>query len=273
MHYNTKSAIKNIDLIENFSKNGFVKTDITEKKVLANLKKLADEHLQVKSGYFNYSLMELSPEKNVLLHTKIVEILQPLLIDLFHNYKVLSASFLVKPANFNEEMLLHQDWTFTDESAYMPVTIWIPLQKVNSNNGALFFIPGSHLLFKNFRSFDYETLRAKSENFKSEMTNIDVNENEVVLFHPAIFHGSFANKSNKHRLVVSATILPQEAPYWYIKKKNDCEASIQFLNEDSFFFNLRKDLKSSFFDGYNTIDIEYTHKVVADKDLIQLMKH
>ena len=65
---------------------------------------------------------------------------------------------------------------------------------------------------------------------------------QVMLFHPAGFHGSYPNNSNQHRVVVTSVIIPQNAEYLYFQavangQGNNVKAFA--LDEDTFLRELK----------------------------------
>ena len=61
--------------------------------------------------------------------------------------------------NFTTELPLHQDWNIVNELQDVVYLIWIPIQDVDENNGTLFLIEKSHLLFENYRSGSFPSIR------------------------------------------------------------------------------------------------------------------
>jgi ectoine hydroxylase-related dioxygenase (phytanoyl-CoA dioxygenase family) len=54
---------------------------------------------------------------------------------------------IFKPAKIGAETPWHQDQAYWDpEFDYNSLSVWIPLQDVNVENGCMWFVPGSHLL-------------------------------------------------------------------------------------------------------------------------------
>lgn len=265
-----KSAFKNSETEKLFGDKGFVKIDSLALNCIEPSQKLYNSYLSTQKNVFNYSLMQLDADLNFEVHQKLQAIFSSVTAQLFQQFKFLSGSFLTKPSNFAEEMFLHQDWTFTDEEKFSPVTMWIALDDVTEEKGALFFLPGSHLFFNNFRSFDYETFRFPYQaELKKHLEVVSVKKGDVVLFHPAVFHGSFANTSGIDRVVVSATVLPTEAPFIHVKKKNNATCSIQYLDDNVFFRDLRKCTEKDAFSGFKVQEMPYSHQPVEISDLLK----
>jgi len=249
-------------VMEAFHARGFHLLKGYSRRLVGDLEAISEEFNSVEQGRFNYSLMQNSPSVNRLIHDRLQRALAPLLQRLFTNFKMLSASFLIKPAGFDEEMPLHQDWTFTFENRYSPVTMWIPLQDVDAQSGALFVLPKSHLVLENFRSLSYDSARIDRESLpEGSVTPVHADRGDVLLFHPAVFHGSFPNLRSTDRVVVSATVLPLQAPYLHIKKLDGQTATIHFLEDGAFLSDLHKLHHHGSFNGMRSMNVDYRHDI------------
>jgi hypothetical protein len=210
---------------------------------------------------FIYSLMEKEAEYNQALHHGIAQVILPIISDLFQPFRLLSASFLIKPAGLQEELILHQDWTFTFEDRFMPMTMWIPLVDVGEQNGGLFVLPRSHRILENFRSLSYGSAQlSRTNKIQPYVQPIHANKGDVIFFHPALFHGSYSNPSSHHRIVLAATLLPLDAPYIHVRKLNNQQASVEYLRDTAFFHDLQHLDKDSAFRGVCSDVINYTHE-------------
>lgn len=217
--------------------------------------------LDIESDRFNYSLIENEADFNQALHHSIAQVILPIISDFFQPFRLLSASLLVKPAGLNEELMLHQDWTFTFENRFMPVTMWIPLVDVSEQNGGLFVLPRSHRILENFRSLSYRSAQlSRTDKIQPFVQAINANKGDVIFFHPALFHGSYSNRSSRNRIALAATLLPLDAPYIHVRKLNDKQASIEYLRDTAFFHDLKHLDKDSAFRGVYSDVIDYTHK-------------
>lgn len=267
------NAIREQELNESFAKAGVLVLPGAAQTFVEAIQSLFDEKLGVREGQFNYSLMNLDASENLSLHEDLCSILSPLFEDLFEDYTIYNASYLIKPKGFSEEMKLHQDWTFTDEQQYEPITLWIPLMDVDEHSGALFAMPGSHRLVPNYRSLDYPTARVKREGeLATYVAKYPINRGDVLLFNPSAFHGSFGNSSGKHRIVATATILPKAAPFIHVKQLDETTASIKHLSAGVFFSDLQRLGEPGTFEGSNSTMVDYEHKIYTEIELLNLME-
>ncbi len=263
--------IKEVHLKASFMDLGFLHIQKKTLPFIEQLERVCAKYVVNKEQTFQYSLMEHSFEDNLRLHEELNTILQPLFNEIFENYSSYSGSLLVKPGLSGTEMNLHQDWTFTDEKAFTPCTVWIPLQDTNEVNGSLFFIPKSHHFFDNFRSHHYETARISKDYF-TDVCSLTVEKGDLVLFNPATFHGSFSNRTSKPRIAVSITIMDKRAPYVHVKKDTETTAKIFRLNPDCFFKDLAELDKHYAFESTDFSIIPYQHKIPTFSEIQEKMK-
>jgi hypothetical protein len=86
---------------------------------------------------------------------------------------------------------MHQDWTIVDETKYIALNIWTPLQETNEANGTLEVIKGSHHW--------HNTLRAPTlpfyfngfqQQLKEKLIAIATLPTEAIVLNQAIIHYS-----------------------------------------------------------------------------------
>lgn len=261
--------ITNSEQRSQFLNQGFVVIPgVFQPAKISQLLILSSNYFSHKDEAFLYSLMENSPEKNSLFHQTISALIQPELEQLFTDFKMKSTSLLIKPGISGNEMHLHQDWTFTNEAHFTPVTLWIALQNTDPSNGCLFALPQSHRWFKNYRSHHYETARIEKAFLDSKVVSLPVNAGDVILFHPAVFHGSFPNKTSQDRVVVSSTILPSGAPYLHVKRKSQTQAQLFHIDDSTFFADLAMLNHRYGFESDQTEVIPYIHSIPTAEDIL-----
>jgi hypothetical protein len=229
---------KNQKLAEQFEADGYVKIHFASPAEIKSLKEIFAGKYDA-SGFkqteFFYSLLANNATENIEFKKEIAAILQPCFENYFENYRVIAESFLAKPYT-TESMLLHQDWSYTDETKNNCATLWLPLQEVHAENGALFLLKGSHRFFKTIRSGSYPTARIKLDvELSKHVTQVEVKEGEAVFFHPALFHGSSPNSGNALRIITAALVLPDEETITYCHPKNVHTLNAFSLTEEYYF--------------------------------------
>jgi ectoine hydroxylase-related dioxygenase (phytanoyl-CoA dioxygenase family) len=254
--------LKDLVIQENLDRDGYA---VLETGLIEQL----DVNFKLSASDFYYSLLSNSYEDNIVLQRVISEALYSFYEKYFENYRTTTESFLAKPANTTTELLLHQDWCYTDEKIYSAYNLWIPLSDVTESNGAMIFLPGSHLWFDNIRSATLPTARINSKYFMDQGAKaVPLKKGQAIIFHPAVFHGSFPNMSAQNRVVVTVNMMSDNAPFLYFQRDKDGEANVIQLDDDAFLRSLNT-LAIGDVTGFPQIDtMKYNHKLISETDLI-----
>ena len=146
---------------------------------------------------FSKALFEL------ITHPKIVDVIEELIgSDIQFN-----GDFWVRPKLPNEKLTTlpwHQD------SAYMPntendshLTVWLPLVDVESENGALQFLPGSHTTgLQTYHRVEGEAFAvpvSPPTTSHTEIDTLEMKKGDLLIFNNLVFHRSLYNRSNSIR--------------------------------------------------------------------------
>lgn len=260
---------KNSSIQQNLLQNGFAVIDANLLNEVDELQKYIAEHFQFIGNDFYYSLLSNSFEQNKVLQSFIKGILNNFYEAQFIGCRTITESFLAKPAKTSSELLLHQDWNYTDEKKCAAYNIWIPLSDVTEENGTLFFLKGSHLWFNNLRSCTLPTARISMNNFSLEqIETVIVKKGQALLFHPAVFHGSYPNHSLQNRIVVTATLLSQGAPFIYYQQSElPDEVKVFQLNDDGFLKDLKTIAGGENPDARVINRLKYSHRIITATEL------
>ena len=260
---------KDLSIHRELAAQGFA---VIDAKLLAETEQLytyISSHFELPTSDFYYSLLANTYEQNVELQRTIHQVLNGFYTTHFSNFRVLSASFLAKPANTLSELLLHQDWCYTDEKKHAVYNLWIPLSDVDKDNGTMFFLSGSHLWFGNLRSSTLPTARVSINNFDEvQITKVSLKRGQALLFHPAVFHGSYPNLSSAHRMVITASILAIDAPFLYYQGIDKSEVVEVFhLDDDAFLKGLEKIAVGGRPEAVVVDTLKYSHTIVTAEEL------
>ena len=125
---NRYPVLKNKILQKELDDNGFVVIPFYEAE---DIKKLEAFYLEntsfVKSSGFQPTTYFNSLEYRIKSSNLIKSIANPYLEKHLQNYKPFMGSYIVKHADKNSELDVHQDMTLVDESKFMGINIWAPL--------------------------------------------------------------------------------------------------------------------------------------------------
>jgi len=215
--------------VRSFEENGFVSgiQILTDKQVdLLNeeLVKLQAVSIEEKKLFYHYESNESGDPNKVLFHAIGAWRLTPGFHDLIWSpayrmaaYQLLGQSFRLfhdqlfcKPAKHGGVVAWHQDfsyWTFTKPMHHL--TCWIGLDDATTENGCLYYVPGSHkwgLLPITGLAGDMEAVRSVLSNeqvaiFDKKVAN-ELPRGYASFHHPLMMHGSYANHSERPRRAV-----------------------------------------------------------------------
>lgn len=119
-------------------------------------------------------------------------------------------AFFIKPNTDESVLEPHQDSAVIDESKHYGVFVWMPLQDITPENGALYVLPRSHLWNNYYRSQHIDWAFRKHLKFLwTKMKPVYLKKGDAICFDTSIIHSSSANKSDDYRLVVCGALLPK----------------------------------------------------------------
>lgn len=227
---------KSAELQQQFDKEGFVKISLLSDADVVKLKELFAAYFPNPSADFFSSSYENDFELKKEISEAIGKIIAPQLEKTFVNYTWFGSAFLSKGNGSRSEMPMHQDWTIVDETNYVALNIWTPLQDTDNDNGTLEVLKGSHKWHNVLRAptlpFYYEGYQ---QQLKEKLTVIPTLATEAVVLNQAVIHYSKANKTNQTRIAITTGIKSKGAPmlfhYW---DKNEPGMIEQFKQEDDF---------------------------------------
>ncbi|MCH2491406.1 MAG: phytanoyl-CoA dioxygenase family protein [Gammaproteobacteria bacterium] len=133
-----------------------------------------------------------------------------------------------KPAESSRRVLWHQDGPFWPVTPLASVTVWLALDNVDADNGAMQVIPGSHRGdYHDLTLIDDpdSTLNRKidaDEIDESKAHVIELEAGQVSLHDIGIVHGSAANTSKRRRAGLALRYMP--ATSWVYREMPDASA-------------------------------------------------
>jgi hypothetical protein len=219
-----------------FLQQGYVVVDLPGMDIPLQLQAIFDKwcasQLSEDKGFY-YSLMN-APDFNEAVRDAVHQVMFPVYQTYFNNYEAICESFLAKRSGESEEFFLHQDWSIVDERQSFSLTYWCPLEDTSPENGGFFVIPGSHHFLQNYRSGSLHTARIQGlTSLRHTLTSLVVRKGQLLLFHPATFHGSHPNPGTKHRIIAAGNIKPLHTPFCYVHNEDGC-ISQYHLRADAF---------------------------------------
>lgn len=238
----------NTELQRKIDKDGFVVIPFlneNEVKQLTTIYESIDSSME--DSQFYLSIWSKNESYKRETHNKLVEIIKDKCRLLFDNYKHVVSNYAVKYPGDKSEFDLHQGINFIDETkGHISVTMWIPLQDVNIENGNMQIVRGSHRFFnQDVRSQHYQTPYEKIKPFIKELylENVPMKAGEAWIFNHRLLHCSPMNFSEKVRIATLNVLVPEECPViLYYKNGDDVRSSmveiLEFTQDNYFLQNV-----------------------------------
>lgn len=229
---------KNSVLQERFDRDGYVVFDfLSEEQAHFAAQKFYEVHKEIPVGFYADAY-----SSNDKLKNEIYAFTQHVFLDAlalhFQDYKVLGGTYLCKSSDDEGKVGVHQDWMVVDESRFSSVTVWVPVQDVDENNGALRVLPGSHLFFNAYRSDNIPcAYRGNEQLLWDNMITIPMKAGQAFVLNHAVIHGSAINTSGKERLVVAYGLVPKQAELvFYFGDTDSGKLKVEKFNMPDDFF-------------------------------------
>lgn len=224
-----KQYVLSEEQIKFYEENGFLSgiKILTEAQVdilnseLEQLQKVSDEKRKL---FYHYQSNESEDPNTVLFHALGGWRIAPGFHDLWWSpayrmavYQLMGGDFRIfhdqlfcKPAKHGGVVAWHQDfsyWTFTKPMNHL--TCWIGLDDASTENGCLYYVPGSHkwgLLPMTGLTGDMDAVRevldeGQRNSFDNKVAN-ELPKGHCSFHHPLTMHGSYANQSERSRRAV-----------------------------------------------------------------------
>lgn len=197
----------------------------------------------------------------------------------FKNYRAVNQQFIVKLKGEETTFPVHQDWSIVDESKYTSFNIWVPLQDVNENNGAMWILKKSHNINRPVRGAGYlfPNYNPILEELKKRSTVFSMKAGEALIFFLNTIHGSPANQSENERVVIQSAILPDEASFQIYHQPEPGLALEVHHPKDDFTYHyerLREDsmVKAPTDNGFELLE-SYVNNSVTLEEVLEAISH
>ena len=208
------SYIKDEALRNVIHEEGLKVTPFLSQMQLSQLKELyrAEHNIQDAEGGMFYSVYSQDVAYRKRVHDQIGQILSPSLDALLSGYRPVLNSFIIKAPGPKSEFALHQDTTGLDEHTYSALNIWIALEDVNEEDGALCVVRKSHHFFSPYRSISFPPpYKNIPDTVRQYLEPVTVKAGEAIVFDNRLLHNSLPNLSGKPRVAVVSGIFPKDA--------------------------------------------------------------
>ncbi|MEQ3656630.1 MAG: phytanoyl-CoA dioxygenase family protein [Dokdonia sp.] len=264
---------KNPDVQKQFEMDGYVKIpllDIDEVIQLFEYYNKQNLNNKIEGGFH----ISLDNQNQALVHTiaqTIETTLEPKISNVFKDYKIFTASYVVKEPGKKNIVPPHQDWSFVDESKAFSATCWIPLVDVTEDNGALGVIKGSHKIFSHPRSSPSPQSKSPlADHIFTLFPYVDIVEmqaGECLIFDNRLIHASPPNLSQNTRVAVGVGVTGHEVQlkhYYQIPEAEEEMLEVYDVDPSFFTFYNNKRLSDLFDAQASPSDLTLVEKIVRD---------
>jgi hypothetical protein len=137
--------------------------------------------------------------------------------DILVGYRAISAGLIIKPPGAGD-CELHHDWTMTRDSKDIQLNVWCPLVDVDTANGALRLIAGSHRIVDTIVTAHVPTYFGPyAQSLKNRATEVPLRAGEALIFDTTILHWSPVNTTAVPRPVAATVYVPKDAALAFYK--------------------------------------------------------
>lgn len=223
---------------------GFVVTNFCEPTLLIDaFKKVSSQNQEISFLGNNNQIIDVPFHCTYLDHNKaykkqvwntLRDLIEPFLTQTFIDYKIIQANLFNK-APGTGFITPHQNLTTVDEEMYTSVSIWVPLQDTNTQNGTLHFLAKSHGKFEPYRNSNihWAPMDASREIDDFNMIPVNLKVGQALIFDDSIVHGSPDNNSPNNRYVFHFLAIPIKANPIYCKRVNNL---VELIEVDDMFW-------------------------------------
>lgn len=239
-------VLRDAKLEKELERRGYVIVRLLEQAQIERLNREYERFGRASDQPFYTSLWTDRFDYRQAVFEALCSVIQPRLDELLIDYQICLGDFAVRHAHSDESAVpLHQDWTFVDEQCFQSMTLWMPLIDVNSDNGCLTVVPGSHLfpryLRPNSKPADFRWPYGEVE---QEIRQRYLKENllsagEAILYYSNVLHASRGNRSDQDRVAVAATAVPRNADLWHCFRASPTTIDVYGVDRDFYWREVR----------------------------------
>lgn len=224
-------------LTQSLVERGYLKCPLLSPDEIARLADVYETIQHPATRGFHATMFASNVEYRRAIFTAIAAIMKAPLARWLPGYELRVANFVVKEGGMTDsEVPFHQDWSFVDETRFVSLNVWCPLVDVNSDNGCLSVVPGSH------RSTTVPRAHADAHPFveildqlrERHVLEVPMQAGEGLIYDGRLLHGSPPNRTNVRRVSVGVVMVPIGVPILHAHRISPTEVE-QFEVDEDFF--------------------------------------
>ena len=219
-------------------RQGFALGPSTSPEVLCELQRINDKIDGTSEVTVHRTLGDSTRETARSVDLALKQLLSPVIDQVLPDHLPVLGTLVSKAPQRSSLVEFHHDWTFTDERIHRAVMIWIPLIDVDSRNGALQVIQGSHAWTNGIRPST--TRKGPTMDHQVELaalaSTIDMRAGSLLIYDPALIHGSGPNEGADPRPAAVVAAVPRRATLLHF---HETDAALEGFQVDESFFTTK----------------------------------
>ncbi len=221
-----------------FAERGYTVVDLVEPDVVTGL---AERFFSIYSGAssgFHSSLECDDYTYREALHQELLATFGARVDELVVDHTVSMSGATVKWPEGDSTVNMHQDWTLVDETRFRSFNFWIPLVDTCHENGGMYVLPGSHMVYSQLRPHGgYPTGYIEPASYLELDTfvPVPVRAGQALIQDHALFHCGPPNRASAPRVAVLMGMTPNEADRSHYFRDQDDRITRYAISDPSFF--------------------------------------
>lgn len=206
----------NPELDKKMVRDGFIILPFLGPNEITNFENLYNKwHCEQPTAFFK-SYFDPRMDYKQEVENKIIQVFQEKMKTVFRDYNAFGGLFVVKPPSQEGHLPPHQDWSFVDERKHWSINMWCPLEDVDSDNGNMIVLKGSHQFNRTIRGVGTpDVYRDHWKLIENNMQSVPLKAGEAIFFFHGLLHGSTLNTTPKSRVSIGLTLTPKYAPHYF----------------------------------------------------------
>lgn len=206
-----QDVFQNARLNETFDQQGFVIIrGVFRPSEVRELREYNDRLTKPKNlGQMWSTLFVANAHERNELRRKLDEIVAPRLQSYLAFENKCVGVFINKGIGAGTASFGHQDWSLSDEETNLMANAWIPLVDVDTQNGCLYVVPGSHREFRYPRPalvpWAYDSYQPILQHY---VVHYPLRAGDLVVYNLATIHGSNINQTKTPRPAILFGVQP-----------------------------------------------------------------
>lgn len=220
-----------------FERDGYVVVDAIDTAQIGHLKSGYHALPQANPTAFESTMNNPDAGHKERVHMLISPLAQEIGARYLNAYVPVIGNFVVKQPSPHSAVPAHQDWNMCDETLYPAVNIWIALDDVDADNGAIYILRQGHRLPFSIRgNFVPAAFDSALLGNHETLTPIFLKAGQALIYDLRCVHASPANRTDRVRFAAGCACIPAEAEPIHYFYDAETKCLNKYRADASFYF-------------------------------------